>query len=110
LFLCKVHLEARKVDAKNFLIFVLELLIGYGEIHVIDQRKYFFAHSAILEFVTLFHEGIVPQKSRVYHHWKFLKTLAAVALDVETTEVQAPALIFVERTDKNWAVDIQLNI
>lgn len=110
LLLGKVDPKTWKVNAQHLLVFVLELLISNGEVHIVYQRKYSFPHSAIFKLVTLLHEGVVPQKSRTDNHRKFLKTLTAVAFDSETAEVQAPALIFVERTDENRTVDLQFHI
>lgn len=78
LLLSKVDFEARQFDAQYLLMFLFVFLVIDDKVHIVDDREDSLPHSAILKGVALLHEGIIPQKSRIYHHWVLFVFVCAV--------------------------------
>lgn len=110
LLLSKINSKAWQFYIEYLFIFILIPLIIDHKIHIVDNWVDSLFHSAIFESIALFDKGIVPQKRRIDYHRKFLEVSVSMTLDSQTTKMQAPTLIFVERANEHRTVDIQLHI
>lgn len=110
LFLCKIDFKAWKFNAQDLLFNLFYLTIINIKIHILNQRKHSFFNIFLLQVKAFLHKRIISQKSRSNLHRIFLILLISITIYNKISEIETPALIFIQRCNKNRTIDTQLNI